>query len=154
MFSLSMEMSRLTLDRTLPNPSRETKFSGANERGQGNIIFPCSADHVQDWQPYPVDPYSCYMCDHTSILCSADHEQDWQPYPVDPYSCLCHYYCCCILFILLILLMLLILSILLILFILLLLLILLIILILLVLNTINNIKYCMERTYVFLLDDD
>ena len=23
------------------------------------------ADHVQDWQPYPVDPYSCYMYDHT-----------------------------------------------------------------------------------------
>ena len=21
----------------------------------------CSADHEQDWQPYPVDPYSCYM---------------------------------------------------------------------------------------------
>ena len=36
-----------------------------HERGQGNIHFPCSADHVQDWQPYPVDPYSCYMCDHT-----------------------------------------------------------------------------------------
>ena len=28
------------------------------ERGQGNIHFPCSADHVQ---PYPVDPYSCYI---------------------------------------------------------------------------------------------
>ena len=27
--------------------SRETKFSG-RERGQGNIHFPCSADHVQD----------------------------------------------------------------------------------------------------------
>ena len=27
------------------------------ERGQGNIKFPCSADHEQDWQPYPVDPY-------------------------------------------------------------------------------------------------
>ena len=27
----------------------------------GNINFPCSADHVQDWQPNPVDPYSCYM---------------------------------------------------------------------------------------------
>ena len=27
-------------------------------RGQGNINFPCSADHEQDWQPYPVDPYS------------------------------------------------------------------------------------------------
>ena len=30
-----------------------------------NINFPCSADHEQDWQPYPVDPYSCYMCDCT-----------------------------------------------------------------------------------------
>ena len=28
------------------------------ERGQGNIHFPLSADHEQDWQPYPVDPYS------------------------------------------------------------------------------------------------
>ena len=37
------------------------------ERGQGNIHFPCSADHEQDWQPYPVDPYSCYIraCIHT-----------------------------------------------------------------------------------------
>ena len=31
------------------------------ERGQGNINFPCSADHKQDWQPYPVDSYSWYM---------------------------------------------------------------------------------------------
>ena len=31
------------------------------ERGHGNIIFTCSADHEQDWQPYPADPYSCYM---------------------------------------------------------------------------------------------
>ena len=23
--------------------------------------YPCSADHVQDWQPFPVDPYCCYM---------------------------------------------------------------------------------------------
>ena len=38
------------------------------ERGQGNIHFPCSADHEQDWQPYPVDPYPWYMCDHTYIL--------------------------------------------------------------------------------------
>ena len=27
--------------------------------------FPCSAGHVQDWQPCPVDPYSCYVCYHT-----------------------------------------------------------------------------------------
>ena len=31
------------------------------ERGQGNIHFPCLVGHEQDWQPYPVDPYSCYM---------------------------------------------------------------------------------------------
>ena len=33
-----------------------------HERGQGNIYFPRSADHEQDWQPHPVDPYSCYIC--------------------------------------------------------------------------------------------
>ena len=44
------------------------------ERGQGNIYFPCSADQVQDWQPYPVGPYSCYMCDHTYII----HPGKWE----------------------------------------------------------------------------
>ena len=43
------------------------------ERGQGNIHFPCLADHEQDWQPYPVDPYSCYMYDHSYILLVEDH---------------------------------------------------------------------------------
>ena len=28
------------------------------ERGQENNHFICSADHEQDWQPYPDDPYS------------------------------------------------------------------------------------------------
>ena len=28
-------------------------------------MFPCSADHEQDWQPYPVDPYSAICDDHT-----------------------------------------------------------------------------------------
>ena len=39
------------------------------EREQGNY-FPRSADHVQDWQPHPVDPYSViYICDgHTCSL--------------------------------------------------------------------------------------
>ena len=32
------------------------QFSGAN--GDGNIHFPCSDDHEQDWQPYSVGPYS------------------------------------------------------------------------------------------------
>ena len=45
----------------LPNPSRETRFSGANGDRE-KIIFPVQlADHEQDWQPYPVDPNPCYM---------------------------------------------------------------------------------------------
>ena len=38
------------------------------ERGQGHIHFSCTADHEQDWQPYPIDPYSAIVCDgHTNI---------------------------------------------------------------------------------------
>ena len=37
-------------------------------RGQGSVHFPCSADHEQDWQPYPVDPYSAICDDHTYIF--------------------------------------------------------------------------------------
>ena len=45
----------------LPNPSREMKFSGANGDRE-EFIFPFQlADHGQDWQPYPGDPYPCYM---------------------------------------------------------------------------------------------
>ena len=51
----------------LPNPSRETNFSGANADRE-MFYFPCSAHHEQDWQPYPVDPYSCCMRDHMSIF--------------------------------------------------------------------------------------
>ena len=45
-FSLSMEMSRLTRDRTTEPVSREQILK--RERGQGNIIFLCSANHDQD----------------------------------------------------------------------------------------------------------
>ena len=38
------------------------------ERGQGNIIFPCSADHDQDWQPYTVDPYSAIVSDDQTYM--------------------------------------------------------------------------------------
>ena len=48
-------MSRLTRDGTAEPVSRDQILRHA--RGQGNIDFPCSADHEQDWQPYPVDPY-------------------------------------------------------------------------------------------------
>ena len=57
------EMSRLTRDGTAEPVSRDQILRHA--RGQGNIIFPCSADHEQDWQPYPVDPYSAICDDHT-----------------------------------------------------------------------------------------
>ena len=58
-------MSRLTRDGTAEPVSRDQILR--HERGQGNIHFPCLADHEQDWQPYPVDPYSIYMCDYTYI---------------------------------------------------------------------------------------
>ena len=58
-------MSRLTRDGTAETVSRDQILR--YERGQGNIHFSCSADHEQDGQPYPVDPYSCDMCDHIYI---------------------------------------------------------------------------------------
>ena len=36
-------------------------------RRQGDIYFPCPADHDQDGQPYPVDPYSATCDDHAYI---------------------------------------------------------------------------------------
>ena len=53
-FSMSMKMSRLTRNGTAGPVSRDQILR--REEGQGNIHFPCSADHEQDWQPYPVDP--------------------------------------------------------------------------------------------------
>ena len=50
-------MRRLTRDgRAEPVPRDQIL---RRERVQGNINFSCSADHEQDWQPYPVvNPYS------------------------------------------------------------------------------------------------
>ena len=62
-------MSRLTRDGTAEPVSRDQILR--HVRGQGNIHFPCSADHEQDWQPYPVDPYSAICDDHTYQLPSA-----------------------------------------------------------------------------------
>ena len=59
-------MSRLTRDGTAEPVSRDQ--IPRRERGQGNINFSCSADHKQDWQPYPVDP-SLAICD--------DHRQEY-----------------------------------------------------------------------------
>ena len=60
-------MSRLTRDGTAEPVSRDQILRHA--RGQGNISFPCSADHEKDWQPYPVDPYSAICDDHTYMTC-------------------------------------------------------------------------------------
>ena len=58
-------MNRLTRDGTAESVSRGQILRHA--RGQENIHFPCSADHEQDWQPYPVDPYSAICDDHIYI---------------------------------------------------------------------------------------
>ena len=66
-----MEMSRLTRDGTAEPISGDQILRHA--RGQGDINFPCSADHEQDWQLYPVDPYSAICDDHTykhKYICS------------------------------------------------------------------------------------
>ena len=54
----------------LPNPSRETKFSGANGDKE-QFIFPVQlAGREQDWQPYPVvmviDINNLYI--HTAVV--------------------------------------------------------------------------------------
>ena len=60
-------MSRLTRDGLVEPVSRDQTLR--RERGQGNIHFACSADHERLGLAtlYPVDPYSCYMCDYTYI---------------------------------------------------------------------------------------
>ena len=42
-------MNKLTQDGTTEPVSRDEILR--RERGQGNVHFPCSADHEQDWQP-------------------------------------------------------------------------------------------------------
>ena len=56
-FSLNMDISRLARDGIAEPVLRDQIIR--REQGQGNIHFSCSADHEQDWQPCPVDPYSC-----------------------------------------------------------------------------------------------
>ena len=51
----------MTQDGTADSVSRDQILR--RERVRGNMNFLCSADHEQDWQPYPVDPYSA-ICDY------------------------------------------------------------------------------------------
>ena len=55
-------MSRLTWDGTAEPVSRDQILRC--ERGQGNIHFPCSADHEQDWHDNSLvicDDYTKYI---------------------------------------------------------------------------------------------
>ena len=60
-------MNRLTRDGTAEPVSRDQILRHA--RGQGDVNFPCSADHEQDWQTYSVDPYSAIICDDHTYIC-------------------------------------------------------------------------------------
>ena len=62
-------MSRLTRDGTAEPVSRDQIFR--RELGQENIHFPCSTDHEQDWQPYPVDPSLAIICDEHTYMCNS-----------------------------------------------------------------------------------
>ena len=59
------------------NPSRETKFSGANADRE-IFIFPCSADHVQDWQPYSRMIHTLALCDDHHTLLYVVNMHTWQ----------------------------------------------------------------------------
>ena len=51
-------IGRLTRDGTAEPISRD-QILRRRERGQGNINFPCSADHDQDWQPFRLLIHTC-----------------------------------------------------------------------------------------------
>ena len=53
----------MTRDGTTEHVSRDQR----RDRERGKNHFPCSADHEQDWQPYPVDPYSTIIMATNSI---------------------------------------------------------------------------------------
>ena len=59
-------VGRLTREGTAEPLSRDQIPSRKQE--QRNIHFPCSADHDQDWQPYPVDLWSSIYDDCIYIL--------------------------------------------------------------------------------------
>ena len=68
-------MSRLARDG-IAYPSRETKFSGTNADRE-IFIFPVQLTACRTGNlTYPVEPYSCYMCDHTYMNAPAGVAQE------------------------------------------------------------------------------
>ena len=78
-------MSRLTRGRTAEPFSRDQILR--REQGQGKNNFPCSADHEQDWQPYPVDPYSAMIAIHAYMGNSALPNADVAGVTATPHNC-------------------------------------------------------------------
>ena len=65
-FSSSVENGRADAGRDGRSRLARPKSSAENGDRENTIFFfSCSADHEQDWQPYPVDPYSGTRDDHT-----------------------------------------------------------------------------------------
>ena len=60
-------MIRLTRDGTVEPVSRDVILRRKRGHGKKIYMFPCLADHEQDWQPYPVDPYYS-MCDDNILI--------------------------------------------------------------------------------------
>ena len=44
--------------------TRLARTNSQASTGTGKYLLFLFTCHEQDWQPYPVDPYSCYMYDH------------------------------------------------------------------------------------------
>ena len=63
-FSLSVEDEQADTGRD--GRACLAKPNSQGRTGTGKCYFPCSADQKQDWQPYPVDPYSAISDDHTT----------------------------------------------------------------------------------------
>ena len=60
-----MEMSRLTRDGAAQPVSRDQILR--RERDRKILIFPCSADHEQDWQTYTRLIHALAICDEPYI---------------------------------------------------------------------------------------
>ena len=46
-------------------------------------LFPWSIDHQQDWQPYPVDRHSCYICVTILSRNASSFQVTWDSTSVD-----------------------------------------------------------------------